>query len=55
MATANSTGRWGNPHAHYALLMLATIYVFNYIDRLVISILIEPIKSEFGIPDGAQP
>ncbi|WP_432471790.1 spinster family MFS transporter [Amphritea sp. HPY] len=51
MATANSTGRWGNLHAHYALLMLAIIYVFNYIDRLVISILIEPIKSEFGITD----
>jgi predicted MFS family arabinose efflux permease len=31
--------------------MLATIYVFNYIDRLVISILIEPIKLEFGISD----
>lgn len=38
-------------HTHYALFMLATIYVFNYIDRLVISILIEPIKLEFGISD----
>ena len=46
----------GNPqrvtwHTHYALAMLAIIYVFNYIDRLVISILIEPIKLEFGISD----
>jgi predicted MFS family arabinose efflux permease len=46
----------GNPqritwHTHYALAMLAIIYVFNYIDRLVISILIEPIKAEFGISD----
>ncbi|HRP24001.1 MFS transporter [Thauera sp.] len=38
-------------HSHYALAMLAIIYVFNYIDRLVISILIEPIKLEFGISD----
>lgn len=38
---------------HYALLMLAVIYVFNYIDRLVISILIEPIKLEFGVSDTA--
>ena len=38
-------------HTHYALAMLAIIYVFNYIDRLVISILIEPIKLEFGISD----
>ncbi|HQZ04156.1 MAG TPA: MFS transporter [Thauera sp.] len=38
-------------HTHYALMMLATIYVFNYIDRLLISILIEPIKLEFGVSD----
>lgn len=48
--------RPGTPHrvtwqTHYALFMLATIYVFNYIDRLVVSILIEPIKLEFGISD----
>ncbi|MBS0349476.1 MAG: MFS transporter [Proteobacteria bacterium] len=36
---------------HYALAVLATIYVFNYIDRLVISILVEPIKAEFAISD----
>jgi predicted MFS family arabinose efflux permease len=38
-------------HTHYALLMLALIYIFNYIDRLLISILIEPIKLEFGVSD----
>lgn len=36
---------------HYALGMLAIIYIFNYIDRLVVSILIEPIKLEFGVSD----
>ena len=36
---------------HYALFMLATIYVFNYIDRQLMAILIEPVKLEFGISD----
>ncbi|MDX9887165.1 MFS transporter [Thauera sp.] len=53
MAVNASPGAPQRPtwHTHYALAMLATIYVFNYIDRLVISILIEPIKAEFGISD----
>ena len=37
--------------SHYALGMLALIYIFNYIDRLLVSILIEPIKLEFGVSD----
>lgn len=37
--------------AHYALMLLAIIYVMSYIDRLVISVLIEPIKAEFGASD----
>lgn len=36
---------------HYALVLLAMIYVMSYIDRLVISVLIEPIKLEFGVSD----
>lgn len=36
---------------HYALLVLAGIYVFNYIDRQLMAILIEPVKQEFGISD----
>ena len=36
---------------HYALLVLASIYVFNYIDRQLMAILIEPVKLEFGISD----
>lgn len=38
-------------NAHYALLILTAIYVLSYIDRLVISVLIEPIKAEFGASD----
>ncbi|MFW0759021.1 spinster family MFS transporter [Pseudomonas sp. H11T01] len=36
---------------HYALFVLASIYVFNYIDRQLMAILIEPVKLEFGISD----
>lgn len=36
---------------HYALVVLACIYVFNYIDRQLMAILIEPVKLEFGISD----
>ena len=38
-------------HTHYTLVLLAFIYIFNYIDRLLVSILIEPIKLEFGVSD----
>ncbi|SEJ52480.1 Predicted arabinose efflux permease, MFS family [Pseudomonas linyingensis] len=36
---------------HYALAVLTVIYVFNYIDRHLMAILIEPVKAEFGISD----
>lgn len=36
---------------HLSLALLATVYIFAYIDRQVISILIEPIKNEFGASD----
>ncbi|MEG1038734.1 MAG: MFS transporter [Pseudomonas sp.] len=36
---------------HYALFVLAVIYIFNYIDRQLMAILIEPVKAEFGISD----
>lgn len=35
----------------YALGMLLIVYVFNFIDRQIISILQEPIKAEFGLAD----
>ena len=33
------------------LFLLALIYVFSYIDRNLIAIVIEPIKQEFGVSD----
>ena len=40
-----------NWRTHMSLALLALVYIFSYIDRQVISILIEPIKSEFGATD----
>lgn len=51
MSTGISTPHRVTVQTHYALAMLAIIYVFNYIDRLLISILIEPIKLEFSVSD----
>ena len=38
-------------NSHFALFLLTVIYVFSYIDRLVISVLIEPVKAEFSASD----
>ena len=38
-------------HAHYALAVLTVTYVFNFIDRQLLAILVEPIKAEFGVSD----
>lgn len=40
-----------NWRTHLSLLLLALVYVFSFIDRTVIAILIEPIKAEFGVSD----
>lgn len=40
--------------AHLSLLLLALVYVFSFIDRQAIAILIEPIKREFGASDTAM-
>ncbi|MNQ08176.1 D-galactonate transporter [compost metagenome] len=37
--------------SHYALTVLTVIYMFNYIDRQLMAILIEPVKIEFGVSD----
>ncbi|MFK0570366.1 MFS transporter [Endozoicomonas sp.] len=36
---------------HITLILLALIYVFSFIDRNVIAIVLEPIKQEFGASD----
>src|SRR5688572_263438 len=41
-------------YSHYVLAMLVVVYVMNYVDRQLMSILIEPIKAEFGASDKAM-
>lgn len=38
---------------HLGLALLALVYIFSYIDRQAIAVLIEPIKQEFGVTDTA--
>ncbi|ODT89400.1 MFS transporter [Phenylobacterium sp. SCN 70-31] len=38
-------------YARYALGLLLLVYVINYVDRQVLSILIEPIREELGLTD----
>jgi sugar phosphate permease len=42
----------GNPG--YVLGVLFVVYVFNFIDRQVLSILIDPIKEDLGASDTAM-
>jgi MFS family permease len=41
----------GGAYAHYVLAVLVIVYVFNFIDRNILSILAEDIKADLGIGD----
>ncbi len=41
----------GGRYAKYALFVLVIVYVFNFIDRQILSILAEEIKADLGISD----
>lgn len=41
-------------YANYVLAVLFVVYVFNFIDRQVMSVFIGPIKAEFGASDTAM-
>ncbi len=38
-------------YKRYVLVLLVVVYVFNFIDRTILSILLEPIKAEFDLSD----
>jgi MFS family permease len=40
-----------NTYSYVVLGLLSLVYVFNFVDRMVLSLLIEPIKNEFGVSD----
>ncbi|QEE23393.1 MFS transporter [Rhodanobacter glycinis] len=39
---------------HISLVLLSLVYIFSYIDRQVIAVVIEPIEREFGLSDAAM-
>lgn len=42
---------FSNKYRYYVLALLTLGYVFNFVDRQVMTILVEPIKTEFGATD----
>ena len=51
--TSGDDGRQeiGGLYAHYVLFVLVIVYVFNFIDRQILSILAESIKADLGVSD----
>ncbi|MBL8772999.1 MAG: MFS transporter [Phenylobacterium sp.] len=49
--TAGAAGGVSRGYARYALALLLVVYVINYVDRQVLSILVEPIRKELGLTD----
>ena len=43
--------QFSNPYRYYVLALLTLGYVFNFVYRQVMTILLEPIKAEFGATD----
>jgi len=41
-------------YARYVLGLLFVVYVFNFIDRQILAILLEPIKKDLGVSDSAM-
>ena len=41
----------GGRYAKYVLFILLIVYIFNFIDRQILSILAEEIKADLGISD----
>lgn len=54
MSIATTQARQPGAYAWYVLLLLSITYIFNFIDRQILAMLIEPIKQEFGVSDTAM-
>jgi MFS family permease len=48
------TSGWSSTRRVYILLLICVVQAFNLVDRQIITILIEPIKAEFGASDTAM-
>jgi MFS family permease len=50
-AARSGTFQVSDGYRHYVVWLLFVVYVFNFVDRQILSIVIEPIKKEFGLHD----
>ena len=48
---SGSQGAFSPTYRYYALGLLVVVYVFNFIDRSILGILVEPIKQDLGVND----
>ena len=44
-------GAFSPAYRAYALGLLVVVYIFNFIDRSILGILVEPIKQDLGVSD----
>lgn len=51
MQNPAAPGLFSEATRRYALSILVVVYTFNFIDRQILSILLEPIKNELGLSD----
>ncbi len=51
MTDQDSTGIFSPAARRYALGVLVAVYTFNFIDRQILSILLQPIKDDLGLSD----
>ncbi|GAA0294910.1 hypothetical protein GCM10009087_00800 [Sphingomonas oligophenolica] len=54
LTTPGGDGERSTRYRNYVLFVLMLVYVFNFLDRQVLSILAEDIKHDLGIGDGAM-
>jgi len=52
-AAGEQTPAVGGPYAYYVLGVLFVVYIFNFIDRQILAILLQPIKEDLKISDTA--
>lgn len=50
-ATPQTGGAFTPAYRAYALGLLVVVYIFNFIDRSILGILVEPIKNDLGVSD----
>lgn len=51
MTSEQKNQKVGGIYSHYVLAVLVLVYIFNFIDRNILSILAEDIKADLGITD----